>query len=82
MTRPSKLIITLCLLLSGCSTCNFVFDIGPGRSYCYANRASHKLCLPHGGLKKSYSITPFSFTCEDGVTFEGYKEDWKQVPVK
>ena len=28
--------------MSGCSSCRFVFDIGPGKGYCYAAEAQEK----------------------------------------
>lgn len=76
----SKILIIILLFLSGCSSCRFVFDMGPGQGYCYAAEAQEKYCKDRGGKMKSYSITPFEFTCADGTTFngvgKGYPLEW------
>lgn len=72
----SKILIFISLILSGCSSCKFVFDIGPGKGYCYAAEAQEKYCKDRGGKMKSYSITPFEFTCADGTTFKGFGNNY------
>lgn len=67
------------LLLTGCSTCDWVFDIGPGRGYCYAGKACDKLCKDHGGRIPSNPPSPVRFMCADGTIFKGYGKEWKQA---
>lgn len=78
----NKILIAISLVLSGCSSCRFVFDIGPGKGYCYAAEAQEKYCKERGGKMKSHSISPLAFTCADGVSFEaygdgGYPKKWR-----
>ena len=78
----NKFLIIALLLLSGCSSCRFVFDIGPGKGYCYAAEAQEKYCRDHGGKHISYSISPLRFNCADGTEFEaygdgGYPKKWR-----
>lgn len=79
--KTKILSISLLLALTGCSSCKFVFDIGPGKGYCYAAEAQEKHCKNHGGKMKSHSISPLRFTCADGTVFKGsgknYPLNWE-----
>jgi len=56
------------ILLCGCSTCDWIVDFGPGKSYCRARKSAEKLCESHGGFYPS-SYNPVSITCKDGKDF-------------
>ena len=70
--KTKILSISLLLALTGCSSCKFVFDIGPGKGYCYAAKAQEKHCKDRGGKMQRYSISPFRFACADGTVFKGH----------
>lgn len=73
------LIISL-LFLTGCSTCNFVFDMwANAKGHCFARENAVKLCADKGGLKRDFYVSSIRFICADGSMYEGYKNDWKQV---
>lgn len=68
--------------LSGCSTCNFVFDMwGNAKGHCFARENAVKLCKDHGGIKKDFAMNSTQIMCADGTYFKGYKNDWNKSEV-
>ena len=70
-----KILLILTLFLTGCSHCAFVFDIGPGKSYCYAAEYGEKLCKDKGGINYS---NPVSISCKDGTLYKGHSKKWEK----